>query len=206
MNECIDAGFITDVEKESYSCEVYNADGYSLKISHISDELSITVEAPMELGTISWPTGIAGSLVPAPKSTTGKFNYEYDTHFSVYVGDTSKDDYNEYVTKCSDSGFNVDYSKSENYYSAYNADGYYLSISYEGNNIMCVHVDEPDEDEVEESTEATETTAPAETTTPAPTETTAPTESNTSTATMGEKMPWHLLKVTLTIQHFLILA
>ena len=33
--------------------------------------------------------------------------------------------------------------KGENYYRAYNEDGYYLSLSYEGNNIMLIRIDEP---------------------------------------------------------------
>ena len=72
----------------------------------------------------------------------------------MYVGDTSKEEYDEYVTDCSDYGFDIDYDKGENYYRAYNEDGYYLSLSYEGNNIMMVRIDEPNKD-----TEATENAA-----------------------------------------------
>ena len=143
-NQCIDRGFTVDSQKDSYSYNAYNADGYSLALSHIGDNLTITVKAPMQLETISWPTGTAGYLLPEPSSTTGKFNYEHDTNFSVYVGDTGKEEYDEYVTDCSDYGFDVDYDKGENYYRAYNDDGYYLSLSYEGNNIMLIRIDEPE--------------------------------------------------------------
>ena len=54
----------------------------------------------------------------------------------MYVGDTTREEYEEYVTDCSYYGFDVDFDKGENYYRAYNEDGYYLSLSYEGNNIM----------------------------------------------------------------------
>ncbi len=60
----------------------------------------------------------------------------------MYVGDTTKEEYEEYVTDCSYYGFDIDYDKGENYYRAYNEDGYYLSLSYEGNNIMMVRIDE----------------------------------------------------------------
>jgi len=132
-----------DPKKDSYSYDAYNSDGYSLGLSHIGDNLTITVKAPMKLGTISWPVGTAGYLLPEPSSTTGKFNYEHDTNFSVYVGDTTREEYEEYVTDCSYYGFDVDYDKGENYYRAYNEDGYYLSLSYEGNNIMLIRIDEP---------------------------------------------------------------
>ena len=61
----------------------------------------------------------------------------------MYVGDTTREEYEEYVTDCSYYGFDVDYDKGENYYRAYNEDGYYLSLSYEGNNIMLIRIDEP---------------------------------------------------------------
>lgn len=156
MNDCIDMGFTVDAYKTSSSYEAYNADGYSLEIKHYSDSLNLTVNVPMELGTITWPAGTAGKLLPAPKSTTGKFDYEYDDHFSVYIGDTSKADYDEYVTACADKGFTVDYEKEEKYYSANNAKGYSLSLSYEGNNIMQVQIDEPDEEEKETETSQAE--------------------------------------------------
>lgn len=143
-NQCIDRGFTVDSQKDSYSYNAYNTDGYSLELSHIGDNLTITVKAPMQLGTITWPTGTAGYLLPEPSSTIGKFNYEHDTNFSVYIGDISKEEYDEYVTDCVDYGFDVDYDKGENYYRAYNEDGYYLSLSYEGNNIMLIRIDEPE--------------------------------------------------------------
>ena len=59
------------------------------------------------------------------------------------MGDTTREEYEEYVTDCSYYGFDVDYDKGENYYRAYNEDGYYLSLSYEGNNIMLIRIDEP---------------------------------------------------------------
>lgn len=144
LNQCMERGYTVDTKKTTYSYDAFNSEGYSINLSHIGDNLTITVKAPMQLGTISWPTGIAGDLLPEPSSTIGKFNYEHDTNFSVYVGDTGKEEYDEYVTDCSDYGFDVDYDKGENYYRAYNDDGYYLSLSYEGNNIMLVRIDEPE--------------------------------------------------------------
>lgn len=154
LNQCMEQGFTVDTKKSSYSYDAFNSDGYSLNLSHIGDSLTITVKAPMKFGTISWPTGTAGYLLPEPSSTIGKFSYEHDTNFCVYVGDTGKEEYDEYVTDCSDYGFDIDYDKGENYYRAYNEDGYYLSLSYEGNNVMMVRIDEPNKD-----TEVTENAA-----------------------------------------------
>lgn len=171
LNQCMERGFIVDTKKSTYSYDAFDSEGYSLNLTHIDDNLTITVKAPMKLGTITWPIGTAGDLLPEPSSTTGKFNYEHDTNFSVYVGDTSKEEYDEYVAECSDYGFDVDYDKGENYYRAYNEEDYYLSLSYEGNNIMLVRIDEPekgtgavaDTENAEKETEKPEMGKPEET-------------------------------------------
>lgn len=169
LDACVDKGFTVDADKSSYSYKAYNADGYSLDMSHIGDGLSITLKAPMKFGSITWPSSTVGNMLPAPKSTTGKFSYEHDDSFFVYVSETSKADYDQYVTDCSANGFNIDYDKSDTYYRADNADGYHISLKYEGNNIMAV--------EIKASKNSDAGTSEPATTEPS-TETTAPSESN----------------------------
>lgn len=169
LDACVDKGFTVDADKSSYSYKAYNADGYSLDMSHIGDGLSITLKAPMKFGSITWPSSTVGNMLPAPKSTTGKFSYEHDDSFFVYVSETSKADYDQYVTDCSANGFNIDYDKGDTYYRADNADGYHISLKYEGNNIMAV--------EIKASKNSDAGTSEPATTEPS-TETTAPSESN----------------------------
>lgn len=169
LDACVDKGFTVDADKSSYSYKAYNADGYSLDMSHIGDGLSITLKAPMKFGSITWPSSTVGNMLPAPKSTTGKFSYEHDDSFFVYVSETSKADYDQYVADCSANGFNIDYDKGDTYYRADNADGYHISLKYEGNNIMAV--------EIKASKNSDAGTSEPETTEPS-TETTAPSESN----------------------------
>lgn len=152
LEECINSGFTVDADKASSSYKAYNADGYCLDMSHIGENLSITVEAPMELGTIEWPSGTAGNLLPTPESTTGKFSFEHDDSFFVYIGDMSKADYDAYVSVCADEGFDVDYSKGDTYYNADNADGWHISLKYEGNSIMTVRIDAPEDETAEAET------------------------------------------------------
>ena len=169
LDACVDKGFTVDADKSSYSYKAYNADGYSLDMSHIGDGLSITLKAPMIFGSITWPSSTVGNMLPAPKSTTGKFSYEHDDSFFVYVSETSKADYDQYVADCSANGFNIDYDKGDTYYRADNADGYHISLKYEGNNIMAV--------EIKASKNSDAGTSEPATTEPS-TETTAPSESN----------------------------
>lgn len=169
LDACVDKGFTVDADKSSYSYKAYNADGYSLDMSHIGDGLSIALKAPMKFGSITWPSSTVGNMLPAPKSTTGKFSYEHDDSFFVYVSETSKADYDQYVADCSANGFNIDYDKGDTYYRADNADGYHISLKYEGNNIMAV--------EIKASKNSDAGTSEPATTEPS-TETTAPSESN----------------------------
>ena len=169
LDACVDKGFTVDADKSSYSYKAYNADGYSLDMSHIGDGLSITLKAPMKFGSITWPSSTVGNMLPAPKSTTGKFSYEHDDSFFVYVSETSKADYDQYVADCSANGFNIDYDKGDTYYRADNADGNHISLKYEGNNIMAVEIKAFKNSDAGTSEPAT--TEPS-------TETTAPSESN----------------------------
>lgn len=146
IEACKEKGFTVDENSGSSSFEAYNDKGYKLSLSHYGSDADMTVrlEAPMEFGTITWPSGTAGKLLPAPKSTTGKFTYEHDDNFFVYVGNTPKADFDAYVAACSDKGFSVDYDKGDTYYYAENADGWNISLKYEGNNIMSINIDSPD--------------------------------------------------------------
>lgn len=144
VEACKAKGFTVDSESDySSSYDAYNAAGYKLSLGYYGsrDQMEIELEKPIEMSAITWPTSKAGKQLPAPKSTTGKFSYENDDGFSVYIGNTSKDDYNSYVKACSDKGFTVNYDKADNFYNADNSAGWHVSIKYEGNNIMSIDID-----------------------------------------------------------------
>ncbi len=146
VQACQTAGFTVDPESNSMSFSAYNAAGYKLELSYYGnkEELHIRLKKPMELGPITWPDSEAGRQLPAPESLTGKFSFEYDDHFFVYIGDTSRDAYNAYVSACRDKGFTVDYSKGDDYYRADNDAGWHVSVDYEGSQIMSIRIDAPD--------------------------------------------------------------
>ena len=164
VEACKAKGFTVDSESDySSSYDAYNAAGYKLSLGYYGsrDQMEIELEKPIEMSAITWPTSKAGNQLPAPKSTTGKFSYENDDGFSVYIGNTSKDDYNSYVKACSDKGFTVNYNKDDNFYDADNNAGWHVSIKYEGNNIMSIDIDAPSESSTAPSA-SEDTTTPAE--------------------------------------------
>lgn len=172
ITACKDRGFTVEEESDSYKFEAFNGDGYKLELTHFSgdDSLGVILEAPIKMSDIIFPIGQAGNAVPKPKSTFGKIDYESDDRFSLYLGNTPKADYNEYVTACIDKGFTVGYRKDDKFYYAYNADGWYVSLEYVGFNVMRIDVRPPEEpDESEQSSDASkpETTNAPETSKPA---------------------------------------
>lgn len=174
---CLDMNYKETSDSTSRYFKAYNEEGYKLSLENgINDnELEIDLEAPMKMSEILWPTGKAGRALPEPKSKLGKFVYENDDNFSVYIGNTSKSDYNNYVKACSEKGFNVDYSKYDNSYSAKNAEGFKLSLRFEeGINIMQIVVYPPDDKDDSSSSEVSDieetTEKPTEKATEKPTE------------------------------------
>ena len=154
--QCQEMGFTVEAVSDVDEFDAYSEDGYHLTL-HLYDSLEnmdIDLEAPIEMGTISWPTAGAGSLVPAPTSTTGKIDSDSSTFFLAYVGETNAEAFASYVDACSGAGFNVGYDRGDTWYSADNADGVSLRVEYRGFNTMMVRVDAPDD--VEATTPPTE--------------------------------------------------
>lgn len=145
VKACKEKGFTIDKETSKYTYDAFNKAGYSLKLSHYSDDkLGIELKTPMDFTEISWPTSKVGNLLPQPKSKKGNFSYEKETGFRVYISNTSKSDYEKYVKACSEKGFTVNYQKYDKSYIAENSDGYKLSLCYEGNKIMSIEIKEPE--------------------------------------------------------------
>ena len=171
VEACKEIGFTIDAQSSSASYEAFNEDGYKLTLGHYGSEadMIIRLAAPMQMSAITWPTSTAGNQLPVPKSLIGNFNYEYEDSFSVYIGNTPKADYDSYVNACANKGFTIDYSKGDNLYYADNSDGWHVSISYEGYNVMNIVINAPKNTEIS-STESS--TPPAEESKPNNTETT----------------------------------
>lgn len=157
IDACKEKGFTIEADLSGISFTAYNQDGYKLSLSYYesSSELSINIDAPMEMSQIQWPSSDVAKLLPVPKSNIGSISWENSSGFVIYIGNTTKTEYNEYVNACSAKGFNVDYNKGDDYYYADNTDGYHISLRYEGNNIMWIRADEPETEEHNNTTSST---------------------------------------------------
>lgn len=143
---CKQNGYVNEAKETSYSYSAFHTDGYNVMLTHnsSSNHLSITLKAPMELSPIVWPNSEMAQLLPTPVSSLGKILWENDDGFVIYIGETSLIDFNEYVDTCIEMGFVCDQSRGDEYYYADSADGYELYLNYQGNSIVCIHIECPD--------------------------------------------------------------
>lgn len=89
-----------------------------------------------------WPESELAAMLPVPKSNVGYINKETAGELSVYVADSTKEDYNEYIQACTDKGFNVVKTREKDVYCADNAAGYRVSLEFADGNAMIVSIKE----------------------------------------------------------------
>lgn len=85
--------------------------------------------------TIKWPNSTLAKMLPAPKSTTGLIDNDSSKWLKVYIGDTTQEQYESYVSSCQEKGFTENYDngtdyKNRPYYRAENSEGYRLELEY----------------------------------------------------------------------------
>ena len=85
--------------------------------------------------TIKWPDSKLAQMLPEPESTVGLIKYDRADLLEVYIGSTSSEQYEKYVSSCKEKGFTENYDSGTDYnncpyYRAENSDGYSLSLEY----------------------------------------------------------------------------
>lgn len=147
VSECQSKGFVVESEKSDRQYTAFNEDGYELELwyNDYDKELHISLEAPLKMEALQWPTSELVNSLPVPCSGVGKVSSESTDRFAVLVGETSLEDYCDYVNACSAYGFSVDYEKGDKFYRADHADGYHISVEYRGNNVMSVEIERTEE-------------------------------------------------------------
>lgn len=145
IEACEGIGFIIETDTTSSSFHAFNEQGYeiSLVFSRYSDEMQIKLSAGMELSALLWPNSELAQMLPVPESMVGIIQQDDEMVFLAYVGDISIDTFIAYVEACEDNGFTVDSDKSDKHFSAKNADGYKLSVDYQGNSIISISLCKP---------------------------------------------------------------
>lgn len=80
-----------------------------------------------------WSEFALGNKLPTPNSNIGKVHTDSENMLSITVNNISKTDYVSYKEQCINKGFSVDADSSNNFYSAYNNEGYELKLTFDEN-------------------------------------------------------------------------
>ena len=90
----------------------------------------------------AWREGGVWDVLPQPDTDNWELSVETDTYLSIDVkGD--KEDFDKYVNKCREAGFDVDLYSSDGYYSALNEEGYFVDASlYEDDGKYSISIDD----------------------------------------------------------------
>lgn len=146
VKTCKDKSFTVDVEDLDSSFNAYNETGYKLSLNYFESDnrLDITVNTPIDLGSLEWPESGLALLIPDPESETGKIDKDDEKGFTAQVANVSLADYKDYTQLCTNMGFTIDANETEKNYFAKNSDGYRLNVDYEGNKTIYISIAEPE--------------------------------------------------------------
>lgn len=140
LENCLEIGYSQEVIGDNDEFIAFDQNGFKLIIDYYSETMSIDLEAPMEMSHFEWSKSDLAKLIPVPETTIGKVKSDTSSNLYVYVGNTSIGTYNTYVNTCMESGFTIDYSKSENNFYAYDPNHNHLAVKYEDNQVMSIHL------------------------------------------------------------------
>lgn len=109
-----------------------------------------------------WPSSDIAQLLPQPESTTGEIDVDSSDIFSIEVCATDSAQFNAYVKAVQEGGFDVDYNKTSDSFSAKNAEGYSVSVTrdYEDETIMDIRISAPEDKTAADSSDTSDDTTP----------------------------------------------
>ena len=142
VSDCKARGFTIEAkERDAYFC-AYNSEGYKITLNYNAkdEKLQLTINAPMELAEISWPTTGITQVIPKPEFRNGKIVDDLSDNFFGYIGGMPIEAFGEYVQSCVDAGFDQNASQTETTYRADNADGIHLELIYKGFEVVSIGV------------------------------------------------------------------
>lgn len=99
IDACAEMGFIVEAQRSEQFYSAYNEDGYELWLVYHENEkaMSINLDTFEPYETLVWPENKYKSILPLPKSTTGKITQDDQNALSVYVNETSFEEFQNYV-------------------------------------------------------------------------------------------------------------
>ena len=148
VKNCKEKGFTISTTKTDSVFYAYHAEQYELDIFYWEDKetMDIFLDAPLKMSEIKWPDSKLVKQIPQPESLTGNIRRENSEYFGVYIANTTPEQYNEYVDRCIEAGFTIDYSRGDKTFHAYNKAGYYLVVEQHLFDKIYISIEIPEKD------------------------------------------------------------
>ena len=148
LNECIDMGYTFVIESDASSYKAYNSEGCELKLEFedwddgFELEIDLTPRVP---GIFKWSSSNLATLLPVPSSNVGDIRWDYTCGYEVYVGNTTKAEFDAYISECEARGFDFNVQRQDTAFYAENNRGYELIVEYYGCDLIHIDLEIPDE-------------------------------------------------------------
>ena len=148
VKNCKEKGFTISTTKTDSVFYAYHAEQYELDIFYWEDKetMDIFLDAPLKMSEIKWPDSKLVKQIPQPESLTANIRWENSEYFGVYIANTTPEQYNEYVDRCIEAGFTIDYSRGDKTFHAYNKAGYYLVVEQHLFDKIYISIEIPEKD------------------------------------------------------------
>ena len=173
LDLCKEAGYTVDAYEEDLMYIAFNADGYELCLDKsYSSWLEIELYAPLKMEKIDWESNELCKIIPLPGPDTGLIIENTYRVFEVLVDDITEIEYETYIDKCIEAGFNknieeqTEYEREYSYelnrgylgvyygYFAENDAGYWICVEYIGDDRIIIEIGQIYEDVVEDDSYA----------------------------------------------------
>ena len=137
INQCRQI-FNYDEKIVDKSFEAYDKENNKIELEYNEKRkmLKIEVTTPSKLKEIKWPNTDIVQMLPKPKSIYGSIYKTNSREIDVYVENTSKEEYIEYVEKCKLSGYNIRIEQTENKFAAQDTKGNTIKVKYQSGREM----------------------------------------------------------------------
>lgn len=143
VSECKKAGY-TETEEDSegwYAAYNENKDRYvDIRYRDEDSEIYVALRAPEKWEDISWPKSKLAKSLPVPEKLYGMINWDESDNLDVDIANVSEEEFNAYIDRCIEAGYNVDYSRDKDSFSAKDKDGNELDIRYEYFDVMNIDI------------------------------------------------------------------
>lgn len=158
VEECENYGFTLEEEREYASYSAFNEDGWKIIITDSYNLIRIELKEPILVSTLDWTLYDIDKYLPLPESTVGKVINTDEKSLEMYIGETSETEFENYVKKCKEKGYEITKSSSEDEFELKNNSGAIAELKYEGFRIMYLKLTKPSNETTTEPLSSEETT------------------------------------------------